>query len=484
MEGGEDTTVVEMMRQFLGRMWGRLIPYRSIEQTEGVRTPLAPAMANALELWYRMYQDRAPWKKPGMVKSLNLAAMIAGEIARQVVLELKWKIEAPDPGQASGGDARAKYLSAEFEKLMDVLRQKLEQGCAAGGMIVKPWPNPLNGHIYFDFALNWGICPLAFDDGGGLSDVIIPDVFRDGEHIYTRLERHRMEGEDVVISQRAFRSNRDDALGVEVPLASVPRWAGLQRSARITGAGGALFGWYRTAAANPVDAGCPLGASVYARAAEVIREADLQYSRLLWEFEGGELAVDVDPTALIARTDGAGNPLPKLNERLFRAVDTGAEETYRVFAPELRDRSLVNGLNQLLMRIEDLCGLSRGTLSEAGAEARTATELRILRQRSYATVTDKQRALERCLRDVIRAMDVYATAYGLAPEGEFAVSFEWDDSILTDVGQQLQERLMLVDSGVLGRAELRQWYFGETEEQARAAIRAVEAERLGTNLEG
>ncbi|MDO4866161.1 MAG: phage portal protein [Clostridia bacterium] len=453
-----------------------MIPYRSIEQTEGIRTPLAPEMVNALELWYRMYRDQAPWKKPGVVKSLNLASMIAGEIARQVVLEMKWRIEATDPGRAPGGEARARYLSAEFGKLMEVLRQKLEQGCAAGGMIVKPWPNPLDGHIYFDFAMDWGICPLAFDDGGGLSDVIIPDVFREGESIYTRLERHRLEGEDVVITQRAFKSNRENALGVEVPLSAVPRWAGLKRSARITGAGGALFGWYRTAAANHVDAGCPLGSSVYARAAEVIREADMQYSRLLWEYEGGELAVDVDPTALMPRTDGAGNALPRLNERLFRAVDTGAEETYRVFAPELRDGSLVNGLNQLLMRIEDLCGLSRGTLSEAGAEARTATELRILRQRSYATVADNQRALEKCLRDVIRAMDVYATAYGLAPEGAFAVSFEWDDSILTDVGQQLQERLMLLESGVLGRVELRQWYLGETEAQARAAVAKIREE--------
>ena len=171
-------------------------------------------------------------------------------------------------------------------------------------------------------------------------------------------------------------------------------------------------------------------------------------------------------------------------EAELNAEDTGAEETYRVFAPELRDGSLVNGLNQLLMRIEDLCGLSRGTLSEVSTEARTATELRILRQRSYATVADNQRALEKCLRDVIRAMDVYATAYRLAPEGAFTVSFEWDDSILTDVGQQLQERLMLVNSGVIGRAELRQWYLGETEAQAKAAIRAVEAERREGNAEG
>ena len=37
---------------------------------------------------------------------------------------------------------------------------------------------------------------------------------------------------------------------------------------------------------------------VYARAAELIKQADEQYSRLLWEFEGSELAIDADAIAL------------------------------------------------------------------------------------------------------------------------------------------------------------------------------------------
>lgn len=477
-------SLITLIRNLIERVRSRLIPYKDIAAAERIRTPLAPEMIQALSLWSELYHDRAPWKEPGKVKSLNLCAMAASEVARQVVLEMKVTVDAG--GEDAEGlptvNARSQYLEGEFEGLLDVLRQKLELGCAAGGMIVKPCPDPATGRIWFDFAPDWSLYPLAFDGAGNLSDVIIPDVFRDGDAIYTRLERHTLDGENVVITQRAFRSTHEDALGSEVALASVDRWASLEPEVTVTGAGGMLFGWYKVAAANTVDADCALGASVFAKAVEVAKEVDLQYSRLLWEFEGGELAVDVDPTALYEKSDGKGHQLPKLNERLFRAVDTGADATYEVFAPTLRDVSLVNGLNQLLIRFEDLCGLSRGTFSDANVDARTATELKIVKQRSYATVADNQKALEKCLRDVLRAMDVYATLYNLAPAGEWEASFEWDDSILTDVDAQLQQRLLLVNSGIISKAELRQWYLGETEVQAEAAVAKIRNE--GKTVEG
>ena len=469
--------LLTLIGQLIERVRSRLIPYKDIASAERIRTPIAPEMARALALWRELYHDRAPWREPGKVKSLNLCAMAAGEIARQVALELKTTIDAGD-GEAK--NPRSEYLKAQFEGLLEVLRSKLEVGCAAGGMIVKPCPDPATGRIWFDFAPDWSLYPIAFDGAGNLTDVIIPDVFRDGETVFTRLERHRLRGGDVTITQRAFRSDRAGSLGTEVSLASVARWAALAPEATVAGAGGMLFGWYKVASANTVDADCALGVSVFAKAVEAAREIDLQYSRLLWEFEGGELAVDVDPTALYEKSDGRGRALPRLNERLFRAVDTGAESTYEVFAPALRDASLVNGLNQLLIRFEDLCGLSRGTFSDANMEARTATELKIARQRSYATVADNQKALEKCLRDVLRAMDVYATLYGLAPAGRWAASFEWDDSILTDVDAQLRQRLLLVSAGAMSKAELRQWYLGESEAQARAAVARIRAEASAT----
>ena len=480
--------IFAMLFSKIKEVFRRMIPYRSIEQAESIETPLSTDMVNALDLWYKLYLNQAYWLGgEANVKSLNLPAFISSEIARQIVLEMKWNITGRDANgntQNDDGDdvmnPRAEYLKAEFEKLITVLRLKLEQGCAAGGMVIKPYPNIDDGHLYFDWAMDWGIYPLAFDDDGNLSDVIIPDIFRDGKTIYTRLERHTVKGKDVEITQRAFKSTIEDSLGMEISLSDVERWSSLQEKAIVKDSEGPLFGWYKVAAANNVDIDSPLGASVFAKAIDVIKEADMQYSRLLWEYEGSELAIDVDPTALRPkRAEGGGVEMPKLNQRLFRAVDIdkGDRDLYDVFSPNIRDASILNGLNQLMIRIEDLSGLSRGTLSDANVEARTATEMKIIKQRSYTTIADNQAALERCLKDVVRVMNKYATVYHLAPEGEYDVSFEWDDSILTDTDTEMQERLMMLNAGIIGKAEFREWYFGETKAQAKAAIESISDEK-------
>lgn len=546
-----------------------MIPYRSIEQAERIDTPLTIDMTNAVEKWYSMYIDQPAWVDRESVFSLNLPAFISAEIARQVLLEVKWSItgksaDGETQDRETGGEImnpRAQYLADEFKKLIESteFRQKLEQGCAAGGMIIKPYPNTETGHIHFDWAMDWGFYPIAFDDDGNLTDFIIPDVFREGKTIYTRLERHTVinnrgetegdsqqagdrkkkavavlrpeevlenrkptgtlqepagdeeqaEGDNptgkaekpsrepengreeqarrpagnrksIRITQRAFKSTVEDSLGREIPLQDVPRWEHLTKEAIVTETEAPLIGWYKVASANTVDVDSPLGASVYARAADTIQQADIQYSRILWEYEASEMAIDVDPSALRPRkTAGGGLEMPKLNKRLFRAVDIdkGDRDLYEVFAPTIRDSALFEGLNKLFMRIEDQCGLSRGTISDAQAEARTATELKIVRARTYQTIADNQTALEKCLKDVVAAMDKYATIYHLAPEGEYDVSFEWDDSILTDTEQQTNERMMLVNAGMMGKVEFRMWYFGETRAQAQAAIEAITREK-------
>lgn len=465
----------------------RMIPFKSIEQAERIESPISTEMATALDRWHRMYLDKPDWLGgESDIRSMNLPAFVCSEVARQVLLEMQWNITGKDANgetQDANGETvmnpRAEYLKAEFEKLMPVLRQKLEQACAAGGMVIKPYH--VEGHIYFDFVMDWGIYPMAFDDDGKLSDVVIPDMFVEGKTYYTRLERHKISRDGTVeITQRAFKSNMRDNLGTEISLEEVERWKGVEKESKVPDSEGALFGWYKVAAANSIDVDSPMGAAVFAKAEKTIKEADIQYSRILWEYEGSELAIDVDPSALRPRVGADGKmEMPKLKERLFRAVDIdkGDRDLYEPYAPAIRDASLFHGLNQILMRVEDLCGLSRGTISDANTEARTATELKIVKQRSYATVADNQQALESCLKDVVRAMDKYATIYNLAPEGDYDVSFEWDDSILTDTEQQTQERLMLLNAGIISKAEFRQWYMGETPAQAKAAIEAIDQEK-------
>ena len=80
------------------------------------------------------------------------------------------------------------------------------------------------------------------------------------------------------------------------------------------------------------------------------------------------------------------------------------------------------------------------------------------------------------MRDAIYVMNAYASLYQITSEGEYDVSFEWDDSIIVDVDAELQTRLALMQNGVSSKLETRMWYFGETERQAKEALQQSDEE--------
>ena len=351
----------------------------------------------------------------------------------------------------------------------------------------------LNAEIDFDYIQADRFFPLAFDANGKVIEAAFIQTKADKakERVYIRLEYHKLEGRTVTVQNLAFESTdmslansnsikSASNLGRPIALTEVPEWASLQPKTVIEGVDKLLFAYFRMPEANTIDPYSPLGVSGYSRVIQLIKDADMQYSRLLWEFEAGEMAIDVDRDALKFVTDPKGEGytvLPEKQQRLFRKVDLNTEDTYNVFAPALRDASITSGLNTIFMRIEDSIGLSRGTLSDVNTqEAKTATELKILKQRSFATNADIQMALQDALTDVVYVMDVYCTLYEVTPPGEYEVSFEWDDSILVDSESELSKRITLMQNGLASKLETRMWYFGETENQARAAMMQIEEE--------
>ena len=476
---------------------------------------------------------------PTNIVSLGLPAMIASEKARMALIELASEITAvteqvevpnPDyPGEmkytqdadgekipipttlpsetlieerAVGDTSRAEYLESQYKKLKKQLRKQIEYGIAKGGLVIKPYivtNKPVNTDgvdsdltptvdIEFDFIQADAFYPLAFDASGRITEAAFVQSKVEKNQIYRRLEYHKWENNIVTVINKAYRSNNvrssgdiDNVdLGEEISLSEVPEWKDLEPKAIIKNVTKPLFGYFRMPEANTIDPTSPLGVSGFSRAVNLIRDADIQYSRLLWEYEGGEMAIDIDRDALRPEIDGNGNIKSKpnhLQQRLFRKVDLGSDsDTYNPFTPALRDANYIDGLNTILMRIEDVCGISRGTLSDSADVARTATELKILKQRSYQTNADIQQAIEDAIRDVIYVMDVYATLYEITPEGEYNVNFEWDDSIIVDVDEELNKRLTLMQNGLASKIENRMWYFGETEQQAREALAKIDEE--------
>ena len=539
------STITTKVREIVNKMIGRqniqevlrVKPTISSEMINAIE--LWTAMYEGRAPWLK-----APTEEdPSTVKSLGLPQLIAAEKARTALLEFESEITTPikevkpatpnymqtdnigtdgkpEPEVAThvvmedvpkGPTERAEYLNSQYVKLKDALRIQLEYGIAKGGLVIKPYVVRHDTPVYhqetdgvtgkatsieaksgysieFDYIQANEFYPLAFSSGGQMTEAAFIQRKIDKDTIYSRLEYHKLENNTVTVINRAFKAHapnisKVDYLGEEIPLSEVPEWAMLSSETTIANVNRLLFAYFKMPEANTIDTHSPLGVSGFDKVKGLIQEADRQYSRLLWEFEGGELAIDIDRNALRwyedpNNPDGGHSVMSNLQNRLYRKVDLNEENTYEVFSPALRDQSIINGLNTILMRIEDGAGISRGTLSDVVSEAKTATELRMLRIRSYETNAHIQKATEKMLKDVIYVMNVYCDLYNITKAGEYEVSFEWDDSIINDTDTELTKRMILMQNGLAGKVETRMWYFGETERQAREALIKIQQENL------
>ena len=77
--------------------------------------------------------------------------------------------------------------------------------------------------------------------------------------------------------------------------------------------------------------------------------------------------------------------------------------------------------------------------------------------------------------DVVYAMSIFCDLYELIPAGDYDTNIEWKDSILTDTDTELEQKLSLQNAGILGKAEIRAWYTGESIESAQAEIDKIDS---------
>lgn len=455
--------IISWLKEVMNKMFG----LRSETKiTGGVPIAVSSEMAAAIQRWHDEYTGKAHWLKEPGSQSLNLPALIASEMATLVTLEAQVNIT---------GSPRADFLSEQFKTFLENLHTVTEYACAMGGIVMKVYPD--DGNIAIDYIHVDDFYPTAFNSRREIRAAAFVERKVVGDKVYSRVEYHSLDGTTYTITNKCFRGYTENDIGTEVSLSEIDEWADIQPIATIEGIDFPLFSYFRIPMGNAIDPKSPLGVSVYAKAENNIMEADKQYQRLLWEFEGGEMAIDVSENVYFEDTQNRVI-LPTGKERLFRPnkmeINEGGSDIFKPYAPTLRDASLINGLNEILAKIEDQTGLARGTFSDRLRETRTATEIKFSRQRTYATVTAIQMALEKAINGLVKAMDTIATLYNLAPAGEYQVVCTWDDSVVTDADTERTRDAQEVRDGLMRKHEFRMKWYGEDEETARAAIQEQE----------
>jgi len=336
---------------WIREVWQKMIGTSNIKQALGVDIAFSSVMVDALQTWASMYINQSPWLT-GEMKSLNLAASIASEIARAVTIEAEITVT---------GSARAEFLQAQLQQVIDRLRLTTEYATAKGGLMLKPYINNAGG-LTVDFVQADQFYPVAFDSNGKMTACVFSDQKIIGGAYYTRLEYHALLADGYHITNTAWRSSAKDTLGNQIPLTQVAEWAELVPEVTIANVVAPLFSYFVMPFANNIDTTSPLGVSIYSRAVDLIQQADQQWTDFLWEFESGKRALYTDPLAF-KKDPTTGKPILP-DRRLYRLLDLqgkiDGKGLFEEWTPTLRETQILNGLDAILRRIESALNLRAG----------------------------------------------------------------------------------------------------------------------------
>lgn len=382
---------------------------------------------SAIERWSNIYNGRAPWLNEE-VKSLHVAKIICEKVAKAVTIELKTKVDD-------------KEIDKIYQRFIKNIRTNTEYALGKGGMFFKPFYS--NGKFKISCIQADKFIPTKFDSTGELLGAIFIDQITRGKDVYTRLEYQELNDTTLIVKNKAYKTtvHNSNILGNQIALSQVQDWANIQEEIQINDVNRLLGGYFKIPIANPVDNTSPVGVAIFANAIGTLEEIDKQFSRTLWEYEGSELAIDVDATAFMKDENG-NDKLPQGKNRLYRKLDFGDEKIWNVFSPPIRDTALFNGLNEWLRQCESQCGLAFGTISKIENIEKTATEIKSSKQDYYVTVSDIQGALQTALEDLIYSIDVLMSLYGIKHKVGATASFDWDDSILVDSEKKQSQALV------------------------------------------
>lgn len=447
---------MSFLGNFVNTVRRALFPRAVAEREFGTSPAVSMTMEQQIALWYAMLVNTPPWQDCN-VKAVGLPAAICREVTRPTLVEFTANIT---------GSQRADYLNDGFQLAKENFGKALELGLALGGVALKPYI--YGDKLLVDMTGAAGFQPTKFDPTGRC----ICGVFRDkpvkvnGKY-YVRLESHDLTDTVYTIKNKAYYSDSTGSVGAPAPLVVVPEWADIQEEVTIQNMDGPLFAYFKPPIANTADTNSLCGMSIYGDAAtvELIKQADEQWERLRWEYKSGERKVLMDGNTSTANM---------FDKRLFEiGAFTADGDFYQFLNPELRNDAVYKGFQDVLRRIEFNVGLSYGDISDPQTVEKTATEIRSGKQRKYVLISSIQTALEHTFDALIYAMDVYATLYGLAADGEYEVTYDWGDSILDDQetkDNEFARDLQLLNAGIMNDWEFRAKYFNEDEATAKAAL--------------
>ena len=410
----------------------------NFEQALGAKDITTPEMRRAITEWYGLYYNDA--KTDDEDPCQRLPAAIVAKLYKGIFSEYSAG-HAKESGKAA-------YIDEVLHGLDGVRKKAMQQMLIGGQCFLKPL---LGKPMAFGVINRQNYLTLGRDGLGRITDLGTSEQTQIGNTVYTLLERRTVDAAGyLAIESRLYRSEDRSTLGVEVPLATLDKYAQLQPFVRLPEPVHSL-GLIPVfcPSENCVD-GSPDAVSVYAAAAGLIHNINRNEAQLTGEFENGRSRIIASADMLKKDENGR----KQFSDTLFMAVDEDPETTgITIFSPALREQSYLNRKIEYLRNIESLIGLKRGILSQVEETQKTATEITSSAGEYNLTIQDFQEAWAAAVREAVRVCDVLGQMYGLCDhtpiDPETDVSIDFGNGILYDEDKEWSTLMSMVSAGML-----------------------------------
>ena len=448
--------------------------------------------------------------------SAELASLVWCEECQFSVSTAGWEEQVNEDGVVTNPDPLKGFIDDVLRRnaFGEKLQELIEQGMALGGAAIKVWHEvrrdregnelPETGAIRLGYCMADQFVPLAWDNAQITEGVFISRRARKGWY-YTRLEWHRWDGETYTITnelykadmQRGANADSQDILGIRCPTAELEEmYPGLEPET-VVPVEESLFSYFRTPIANNIDDNSPLGVSIYANALETLHAIDICYDSFVTEFRLGKKKIIVPARFLRAVVDPQTGRQVRYfdpNDETYVGVadDDGTAGIHDI-SVELRVEEHVAALNALLSILCLQIGFSATTFSfDAQNGLKTATEVVSENSKTYKTIKTAQNQLRPMLEHLVRNIIDVAILYGMEWQGQsverlaaggYEVKITFDDGVTQDRQTNLNEGVMLVNSGLLSKFTFltdRKYGQGLTEKDALAELDRIRQEKQTT----
>lgn len=330
---------------------------------------------------------------------------------------------------------------------------------------------PGSGQVKINYVSAGNIYPLSWGNGH-ITECAFVSVKTIACKKYAHIQVHTLEGGEYVVTNHIVECTSGS--GREVPPASWKTLRGFEnlKEKVYTGNGQRQFVIDTLSIVNNVDEDNPMGVALFANCIDQIKGIDVVYDSYVNEFVLGKKRIFVAPE-MLAFDPVTGNPAFDENDLVFYQLpeEMGKEsEPIREVNMEIRAEAHNRAINDGLNILSSKCGF--GTERYRFEKGSVATATQVISENSdlYRTLKKHEIPLEESLKELIQIICRLGRVLGEEVDGDAEITVDFDDSIIEDKETERQQDRQDVSMGVMGLAEYRAKWYGETEEEAASRL--------------